>query len=200
MNGYKPMNSLPTDRQFKEDLAIGFANLKGSKNKDLIGTALALKRLRLRQEFPSNVKVGKLFGVSGEIVREFISLLDLPSDVQAMLKNKQLNLEQGRRLSQLFRHRPELLKLMSESVMGMRTEDLRELVSYFLRFQDIPIEKAKSMILDSRTRKIKEFHVIAIVNEEQYAVLKKLSRGKGLSVDELVTSIITEWMGEQKDE
>ena len=76
-------------------LAVCFSNLKGSKNKDLLLTARALEYLKELPEFGSNQRVAEQVGVSGEIVRQFISLLDLPDSVQKFFQDRELGLEQG---------------------------------------------------------------------------------------------------------
>ena len=64
---------------------ICFTNLKGSKDKELLKTAEALRYKKNLPGFKSNAKVGQYYGVSGEIVREFLALLELSDEVQESL-------------------------------------------------------------------------------------------------------------------
>ena len=78
-----------------EALTICFRNLKGLKVKDLLLTAQALQYLKRQPEFGSNQRVGEAVGVSSEIVRQFIGLLDLPAYVQSYLARGRLGLGAG---------------------------------------------------------------------------------------------------------
>ena len=123
-----------------EALAICFRNLKGSKSKDLLMTARALKYLRGLPEFSSNKRVGDGVGVSGEIVRQFIALLDLPTPVQSHLEQRTLGLEHGRRLRQLQRTRPSIVEEVAEAMVSMTAMEARDLVEYLIRTPNASVQ------------------------------------------------------------
>lgn len=175
-------------------LAVCFANLKGSKDKDLLATARALQYLKSLPEFGSNAKVGNAVGVSREIVREFLALLDLPEGVQRLFDTGQLKLEQGRRLWQLARRRPDLLGEVAEAMTGLTAMDARHLVEYILQHPKLSVSESKSKVLGSKTVTEREFHVIAILSEEQYRDLAQEARRRKLPVDALVTSVLQNWL------
>lgn len=178
----------------EEALAICFANLKGPRDKDLLKTARALSYLKSLPDFGSNEKVGKAVGVSGEIVREFLALLRLPEPIQHLLGQGRLSLEQGRRLWQLGRQRPEILQATAEAMTNLSVIDSRHLVDHLLRHPDLSVAKATRRILDSKIVTEREFHVVAILSEGRYRELEKRSRRHKMGASELVTAIVQDWL------
>ena len=182
-------------------LAVCFANLKGPKNKDLLGTAKALRYLKGLPEYGSNAKVGNAVGVSGEIGREFLTLLSLPPEIQELFDSGQLKLEHGRRLWQLARHRPDLLAEVAEAMTGLTAMDGRHLAEYILKHPKLSVPEATKRVLASKTITEREFHVMAVLPEEQYKSLAQEARRRKLPVDALVTSVLQKWlMSGRRDE
>ena len=175
-------------------LAICFANLKGPKDKDLLATARALQYLKALPEYGSNAKVGRALGVSGEIVREFLTLLTFPEGIQVLFEDGQLKLEHGRRLWQLGRRRPELLKQVAEAMTDMSAMDARHFVEYILKHPELSVSEARMKLVESKTVTKREFHVIALLSEEQYKLLAEKARKRKVDVDVLVTSIVRRWL------
>jgi hypothetical protein len=179
----------------EEALAICFANLKGSKDKDLLGTARALQYLRGLHEYSSNEKLGKAVGASGETVREFLTLLKLPKKIQSLFEQRELrSLEQGRRLWQLARNRPELLQETAHAISNITAWDGRHVIDYILRNPQVSAIEAKRAVMESKTIVEHEFHVVAIISEEDYRLLADEARKRRVPVDILVTSIVQEWL------
>lgn len=185
----------------EEALAICFANLKGSKDKDLLGTARALQYLRSLPEYSSNEKLGKAVGVSGETIREFLTLLRLPKEIQSLFEQRQLrSLEHGRRLWQLVRNRPELLQETARAISDMTAWDGRHVVDYILRNPQVSVTEAKRAVMESKTIIEHEFHVVAILSEEEYRLLANEARKRQVAVDVLVTSIVQQWLKSRGDD
>lgn len=177
-----------------EAIAIGFANLKGSRDKQLILTAQALRFLKSLPEFGSNAKVGKIFGVSGEIVREFLTLLQLPESIQQRLERKELSLEQGRRLWQLARQRPEVLLAATEAMTDLSVVDGRYFVDYILRHPELSVPEARAAFLEAKTVRQREYHVIAILSPDEYRALEGRARHRQIAVNDLVTDLVKRWL------
>ena len=92
-------------------LVVCFQNLKGAKSKDL--PAYRTSVCSTSKHSPSSDLtrvVGEAVGVSGEMVRQFLGLLELPIPVQDYLAQGTLGLEHGRRLGQLAKSRPEVVE------------------------------------------------------------------------------------------
>jgi hypothetical protein len=174
------------------DRAIAFANLKGSKDKDLIKTAEALQRLK--SHYGSNSKVGEELGVSGEIVRQFLTLLKLPQEFRELFDQRLLGLEHGRRLWQLARRRPHALSDAAKEIQGMTALDGRAFVIYLLAHPELTAHEARQRVIDSKTTVTREFHVIALLSEKSFQKLRRHAKRLGKSVDQTVTSIVEDWL------
>lgn len=182
-----------------EALAVCFRNLKGSKCKDLQLTARALKYLRELPEYPSNKRVGEAVGVSGEIVRQFISLLDLPSSVQTRFERRELGLEHGRRLWQLQQSRPSLVEDAAQAMESMTAMEARDLVEYLVRTPSTSVQEGLQALEAAKSTVSHEYHVIAILAESEYKSLESRARKKKTSVNSLVTTIVNSWLEKKRD-
>ena len=185
----------------EEALAVCFSNLKGSKDKELFRTAKALQYLRNLPEYNTNDKVGKAVGVSAEIVREFLTILRLPNNIQVLFEQKKLrSLEQARRLWQLARIRSDILEETVAAISDMTAWDARHLIDFIIKNPDKPVKEAKGVVLNSKTITEHEYHVIALLSEIEYQQLSQISHRKKVPVDALVTSIIQNWLEEKTND
>ena len=174
----------------EEALAVCFAYLKGSKNKPLPTVVCALQYLRTLPEFSSNAKVGAAVGVSAETVREFLAIGRLPENI----RNKVSSLEQGRRLWQLSRHRPEILEQAADELAGLLTHDFRHTVDFLIRNPETSISEAKEKVLASKPVIEHVYHVIAELDETDYEALRNRAKRARLDINGLVSSIVTDWL------
>jgi hypothetical protein len=180
----------------REDRAFALANLKGSRDKDLLGTAEALARMKATLR--TNEAVGRHVGVSGEIVRQFLTLRHFPPEVQELMHRRQLGLEDGRRLAQLQKSRPDVLIPVAHRMTKISAHDGRELVRQLISHPGMSEAEAWQRIADAKTVTTKEFHVVALLEEEQFKKLTSHARKGGMTVDRLVTSIVETWLSERE--
>jgi predicted ArsR family transcriptional regulator len=174
-----------------EALAIAFANVKQPGPKDLLGTARALAHLRNKPEYRSTRNLAERLGVSRETVREFLSLLALPQDMQQRIERGSLRtLEQGRKLVQLSRVRPEDLATAADAMEALPAHESRALVDHLLRHPELSVEQAVAALADARPLKRREYRVVAFLNEAQFEALRRYAAKRGVPVDETVTSIV----------
>ena len=181
-------------------LAICFSNLKGSKAKNLLLTARALNFLKELPEFGSNQRVGEQVGVSGEIVRQFISLLDLPPSVHARIDKKKLGLEHGRRLGELQRVRPSIVEDAAEAMSVMTAMAARDLVDYLKRDPSLSVEEALRELDDAKPVITQEHLICALVDENEYDALIAYAQQHNMTLNDLVTTITREWLVGNNDE
>lgn len=180
-------------------LAVCFGNLKGSKDKDLLSTAQALKYLKGLPDFGSNAKVGEQVGVSGEVVRQFIALLELPSSVHDLVDQKSLGLEQGRRLWQLYRARPTIVEEAAQAMVSMKAMETRDFVDYLKRNPAASVNDAKDALEAAKPVITKEHLICALVSESEYRSLVEHTRKRRTTVNDLVASITLEWLENNND-
>ena len=191
--------TLTLDFDKNEALATCFRNLKGSKSKDLLLTAKALKYLKSLPEFRSNKQVGDAVGVSGEIVRQFMALLDLPASVETHFEQRTLGLEHGRRLWQIQRTRPSIVEQVAEAMVSMTAMEARDLVEYLVRTPTASVEDGLRALEAAKLDISHEYHVVAILGEEAYTSLESRARKHKVRVNELVTAIVSSWLEADRD-
>ncbi len=179
-----------------EALSICFRNLKGSKVKDLLGTANALQFLKQQQDLGSNQRVGEAVGVSGEIVRQFIGLLDLPAFVQSSLAQGKLGLEHGRRLGQLNKNRPETVFSAAQIMTTMTAMQARDLTEYLIREPTATVEDGIEALQAAKQVVKKEYHIDTVLSESTYQMLVMEARQRKVHVTDLVSNIVREWLNE----
>ena len=179
-----------------EALAVCFRNLKGSKSKDLLLTAQALQYLKGLPEFGSNQRVGEAVGVSGEIVRHFIGLLNLPPSVQSQLEQGLLGLEQGRRLNQLNQVRPDVVEPAALTMTSMTAMDTRDLVEYLIREPEASIEDSLAALAEAKQIVKNEYHIDTVLDEPAYRMLAAHARHRNVRIPELTSTIVNRWLEE----
>ena len=180
-------------------LTVCFSNLKGSKDKDLLLTARALKYLKALPEFRSNKRVGEQVGVSGEIVRQFISLLDLPPAVRARIDQRKLGLEHGRRLWELHRIRPSIVEDAADVMTSMTAMAARDLVDYLKRAPSASVEEAVQALEDAKPEVTQQHLICALANDSEFQALTTHALSRGVTVTDLVTEITQEWLAKHDD-
>ena len=178
-------------------MAIGLTWLNGPYNKPYVQVAKALQYLRTLPEFHSNKQVAELFGVSGEMVREFLSLLSLPENVQHMLEEQQLHLDQGVKLASLKKRWPERFSATAQVLAEIPSQDAREIIEYVIRNPDKSPEEAKDRVLRSKTVIEDEFHVVAVLTKQEFGELDRLAHKHKISPNELVTRFVREQLRRQ---
>ena len=182
-----------------EALAVCFRNLKGSKTKELLLTARALKYLKDFPEFGSNKSLGEALGVSGEIIRQFILLLELPNSIQTHLEQGKLGLEQGRRLWQLSRSRPIIVNEAAQAMCSMTAMEARDLAEYLVRTPTASVQDGLEALDAAKPHITEEYHIDAILDVEAYRLLAVHAREKGIRVNDLVSMIVNSWLEGDSD-
>ena len=179
-----------------EALTICFRNLKGPKVKDLLLTAQALQYLKRQPEFGSNQRVGEAVGVSGEIVRQFIGLLDLPAYVQSYLAQGRLGLEQGRRVGQLSKLRPEIVESAAQMMTSMTAMEARDLTEYLIRDPEASVDDGVEALEAAKQIVNKEYHIDTVLDEAAYRRLVTHARQRKVRVTDLASTIVNRWLEE----
>lgn len=185
---------MTSDWDKAEALVVCFRNLKGPRSKDLLLTARALQYLKNLPEFGSNQSVGDAVGVSGEIVRQFVGLLDLPSCIQDYLSSGALGLEHGRRLGQLSKSRPEILGNAAEAMTKLTAMEARDLCEHLIRNPMSSVDQSLDALAAAKQTVRKEYRISVILDEEPYRLLTSQARERHMRTSELATAMVIEWL------
>ena len=183
-----------------EALVVCFQNLKGAKSKDLLHTAEALQYLKTLPEFGSNQSVGEAVGVSGEMVRQFLGLLELSPCVQDYLTEGALGLEHGRRLGQLGKFRPEVVEQAAAVMTSMTAMDGRDLTDYLLRSPTASVEEGVNALNAAKQVVAKEYRISTVLDEGRYQLLSSHARKRKMRTTELAAAIVADWLEQHDNE
>lgn len=185
-----------------EDIATAISNMKGTKNKDLVATAEALRRLKKEADLDTNQKLGAILGHSGEMVRQFLAILEFEDDQEVMnlFRSRKLGLEQGRRLKQLKARFPNDTVLPRRAAIAMESltaHQSRELVDYLISHPEETVEIATDKVLSSQIQPRGQHAIVAIIDPMRYQQLAAQSRKRRVPRDVLVTQAVIEWLEKQ---
>lgn len=183
-------------RGFVDADAIVFANVKGPKDKDYLAVAHALDWVKSQPGYQSNKKVAERYPIGHEMVREFLTILKLPDEVQVLFERGLLKLEHGKKLYQL-RDKPQLLQEVAQAITGLKAHQARDVVVHILNYPHLSVREAKEQVLAS-ARPEPEFHVIALLNEREYKRIRRRATQKHIDVSELVSSIVRDWLNVER--
>jgi len=186
-----------------QELANLFLNLKGSKKKrdDWINIAKICKDV-LDNSTNRKTAASKL-GVSPELVRSIVSLLDLPLEVQKLIKQRKILLDAAQRINTIKDTNKEKEKRrriqVANEIKGLTSHEQREIIRYAKKFPNSSLKNYKKRV--TTTREIKEIHVAVISLETvQYKKLEKISKKRKLSVEKLLLEIVEQWLkGDNKN-
>jgi ParB family transcriptional regulator, chromosome partitioning protein len=112
--------------------------------------ARAYARLRAqivaeRGKLPENdldEAVGEAVGVTGRTVRRYLGLLDLPDEVQQMLRRGDLNVTQAQHLRRVASPKTQIELARFAADEGMSAAELSKLVTYFAANPNLTLETA----------------------------------------------------------
>ena len=174
--------------------AILFANLKGRKKKEYLKTAQACRYLRKR--YGSLRKVAEEVAISPEIIREFDSLLDLPSKVQQLISKKIIKLDTGYRISTRIDGAKRQIEV-AKAVADLGALDARTVIEYARANPKLPPEECKRRVLKSKTV-IKELHVFVLpLPAETFEKLTATAKELKMKPEDLVRKIVQEWLAKR---
>lgn len=115
-----------------------------------IEQARAYARLRSRiieqrGKLPENElddEVGEAVGLSGRTVRRYLGLLDLPDEVQQMIRRGELNVTQAQHLRRVSSPKTQIELARFAADEGMSAAELSRLVTYFAANPNLTLETA----------------------------------------------------------
>lgn len=177
--------------------AVLFANLgQDHKEKDLLATADAVALLR--NIHGSAAKIAQLSGYSRDTVRQFYNLSRFSPRILKLFADSRLRLDQSDSLWKLNLRRPSVLSDASEAAVELTAHETRALVDYLTSHTDSSVDEAANAIRSARTVKEREYHIIALLQEDDFALLSVAAKRRKWSLDRLVTQIVSQWLSHEE--
>lgn len=90
--------------------------------------------------------VGKEVGLTGRTVRRYLGLLDLPDEIQQLIRRGELTVTQAQHLRRIPNRRTQIELAQEAAAEGMSAADLSRLAAYFVANPGHTIETALQML------------------------------------------------------
>jgi len=184
-------------------LATLFVNLKGDKKKKEDWMNIANKCAELAKH-KSHKELAEELGVSTELIRAILSLLELPKEIQQLIKEKKILFDAAQRINTIDRkndkkQREKRQIEVARAIAGLTSHEQREIIQYAKKFPNSTLSNFKKRVTaEIITEKI---HVAIIpLNEEVFRSLQHESVKKKISLEKTILSIIDEWRQRRRND
>lgn len=176
-------------------LANLFLNLKGNKKKRDDWITIAEKCKNIVDNNKNRKEAAKKLGVSPELIRSIISMLELPKDVKKLIREGKILFDAAQRLNTIKfvdkdKEKAKRIEVANE-IAGLKSHEQREIIRYAKKFPNSGLKNYKKRV--TATREIKRVHVLVIpLDEPMFKNLKKISKKRDLSLEKTVLELISE--------
>jgi len=176
----------------KEDalLASLYVNLKGSKTKKEDWISIATKLNKIAKTSKSRKIVAEELGVSPELIRSILSLLDLPKEAKQLVREGKILFDAAQRLNTI---KKENRVNVSREIVGLKSHQQREIIQYAKKYPNSSLSNYKKrVIVTPKTEKIQ----IAVIplKEKTFQVLQKECKRRKISLEKILLHIIEGWI------
>ena len=173
-------------------LAIIYSNFsgKGKQTNDWIFLAKKLKELK--DLYKSEKKVAKNTGISYEMVRSTIKLLDLPREIQKLVKDDKLSQDLGWRLLGIKNKKKQII--VAKAIEGLDAHDGRDMIRYAKNNPEKKIKEQINRLKQSKKQTENVNLIIITLNDDNYKTLNEISKKNKTNPQKMITKIINSWI------
>ena len=185
-------------KKFNEERAIArlYLNLKGGKRKKDDWVSIATDLKRLSDFYKSPTETARKLGVSYELVRSIIKILNLPEEVQQLIKEGKILYDAAQRITRL--RSPSKQIEVAKAVAGLTSHQARDIIQYAKRYPDADLADFKRRVTGQKLAKGEVHLMVLPMRGETYRKLQSLSQRHKISTQRLVVSIVNEWLSRQE--
>jgi ParB-like chromosome segregation protein Spo0J len=180
-------------KKFNEEktLANLYLNLKGEKRKkdDWITIANDLKQLC--DFYKSTTEAARKLGVSYELVRSILRILDLPSEVQEMIREGRILYDAAQRLARLHSTKKQIE--VARAIAGLSSHGARDIIVFAKSNPNAPLDDFRKRVTMPKPSRESIHLTVLPLHKDTYAILQKYSRASGITPQRLILRIIDEW-------
>ncbi len=169
-------------------LAIVFANTKRKKRKEnLLTVAKAFEYLV--KLHGSQKAVAEKVGLSTEMIREFLTTLKLPEEIQKLVSDRRIDsIDTIREISAL--KEPSKQIAATEAFINSLSKDVRD-IKRLVKDANVSVKDAKKVVLEAKP---KGLHIFVMdFDDEMYRAIIKHARTLKIKPAELVKGIVKDW-------
>jgi ParB-like chromosome segregation protein Spo0J len=178
--GRKPEEVSPEDKAFAEL----FLDLKGRKKKRLDWIAIANRCKFLADRHESLDALAEKLGVSVHLVRSIIKLLELPPEVQSMIKRGDILYDAAYRLHTL--RDPKRKVAVATAMVGLPSHKQREMIQFARRFPKRSLASFRARLTQPSKPSKRLDAVLVVFDRETFDRLRAYSKKLGITVQEAV--------------
>jgi len=174
-------------------LQIVFANIRRKKRKEnLVNIARAFEYLV--KNYGSLKAVAEKVGLSTEMIRQFLSVLKLPVEVQDLFLKREIDSVDAAKELAVLQSKHKQIR-MAKKIAGVTSDDARD-IKRIVKSGSIPIDEAIRSILQAKEE---GFNVFMLdFDNETYRSIMKAAKALRKDAAELVREIVIEWLGKNR--
>lgn len=182
------------------ELANLFLNLKGGKKKRDDWITIAKTCKNIVDSSKSNKEAAEKLGVSQELIRSITSLLDLPKEVQNLIRDGKILFDAAQRINRIKNpdKEKEATKQIevAKEIAGLPSHKQREIIQYAKKFPNSSLKDYKRRV--TTPRPVKRIHVAVIsLDEPTFKSLQKISKKTKKSLERTILDIIQKNISEE---
>ena len=185
------------DQQTLARLLLSIKPPKGAPKKRRPLTPIQVARyLQDWIEQTSKDEVAKRLGLKRtEMLREFLSLLHLPPDVQTLFEDWKVGIDKGYRISLLDAADDQRKVARAILEHNLTSSDVRDIVSLKKMNPEMPIEECIRKVVASK-KKVKYYVVLTGIDEDTLLALQRRCKQCQCQVKDLIRKLIQEILTE----
>lgn len=170
-------------------LSILFANTKRKKrNSDLLTIAKSCEYLV--KLYGSQKAVAEKVGLSTEMIREFLTTLNLPIEIQNLVSERRIDsIDIVREISAI--KEPSKQIAATEAFINSLSKDVRD-IKRLVKDANVSVKEAKKVVLDAKPKGLHIF--IMDFEDETYRAIIRQAKALKIKPAELVKGIVTDWL------
>lgn len=181
----------------EELIATLYANFNGKRKKINDWIYIAEKVQQLSKFYGSYQELANKLGVSNELIRETLKLLELPEEVKQLVKEDKLKHEVAWRITGV-KSKQDQIKI-AKAVIGLDTHQARTLVRLFRNNPSIDLTASSERFKKSKQTIEKINLAIIPIKHSDYYDLKIEASKHGLNTEKYISEvIIPSWLKKNK--
>jgi len=169
-------------------IAVLYANLRGKGQKQNNWIEIAEISKSLTEFYGSYKTLANKLGISEELIRETLKLLDLPNELKKLVSDGKIKHEVAWRIASINDKKNQIK--IANSIIGLNTHDARDLVRIFKNNPKLNIEDYLERLKKSKNN-IQSINLIILpIKELDYKTIKKEAIKNNLTVEKFILDVI----------
>ncbi len=169
-------------------ISILYANFQGKKRKINDWMFLAENIKKLSDFYGSHKKLAQNLGISNELIRETLKLLELPKYVQELVKNNKIKHEVAWRISSIKGNENQVR--VAKAIIGLNTHEARDVARIFRNNPNMNIEDYVEKLKKSKST-IEDINLVILpMKKTDYVKIKKFAEREGMTPERLMINYI----------